>query len=85
MKANFIILLIFAAVLSGFTQDISITFTGTGAEIDSVTATNQRTGESLTLPAGATLTLSLNTGILSLSETVPDVMAYPNPFSGSTS
>ena len=85
MKTKFTILLIFAVVFSGFTQDIDITFTGSGAEIDSVSATNQRTGESITFPGSETLTLSLNTGILLLSEQAAEVMAYPNPFSGSTS
>jgi uncharacterized protein (TIGR02145 family) len=65
-------------------QNISITFTGAGeaSQVDSVTAINLRTGESVTLPGNETLVLALNTGISSISGLISTGVVFPNPFSG---
>ena len=70
--------------LRSFGQNISVTFTGTGAatHIDSVTATNQRTNQCITLPGNETLVLTLNTGIPMVSEFTNQGMVFPNPFPG---
>jgi uncharacterized protein (TIGR02145 family) len=73
--------------LVSFGQNISVTFTGTGAatQIDSVTATNLTTNQSVTLPGNETLVLTGNTGIPSVYE-LPNIgIVYPNPFSGKAS
>ena len=78
----FIILMFLAVSVSG--QNISITFTGAGeaSQVDSVTAINLRTGESVTLPGNETLVLALNTGISSISGLISTGVVFPNPFSG---
>lgn len=77
--------MMFAAPFS-FGQNISITFTGKGAatKIDSVSATNLATNQSITLPGSATLILAPKTGIPDLIENAAQVMIFPNPFSGRT-
>jgi len=84
-KSALTFVLIFGALCS-FGQNISVTFTGTGAstQIDSVKATNLQTNQSITLPGNETLILSVNTGISSVSELTNQGLVYPNPFSGGT-
>ncbi|OFY54599.1 MAG: hypothetical protein A2X22_03185 [Bacteroidetes bacterium GWF2_49_14] len=67
-----------------FGQNISVTFTATGAatQIDSVKATNLTTNQSVTLPGNETLLLTTNTGIPVVSELANRGIVYPNPFSG---
>lgn len=86
MKAIAFFILWYALRLSAIAQDISVTFTGTGAvtTIDSVKATNLKTNESVTLPGNATLVLTLNTGISLNPGLSSSSIAYPNPFTGKT-
>ena len=67
-----------------FTQDINVTFTPTGeaTSIDSVTALNQRTKLSVTLPGDETLVLRQSTGIENVYSLGDQIMVYPNPFAG---
>ena len=66
-------------------QNISVTFTGTGAatQIDTVTAINQQTNQRVIFPGNETLLLTVNTGITSVSAITHAGMVFPNPFSGS--
>lgn len=77
-----ITLMLSSIALNG--QNINVTFTGTGAatQIDSVTATNLKTNQSVTLPGNETLILTVNTGIPSVSELTNMGVVFPNPFSG---
>lgn len=86
MKTIFTILFCHSLFLSAFTQDISITFTGTGAssQIETVKATNQRTNESVTLPGNETLILTVNTGIPDILNEPGLGIIFPNPFTGKT-
>jgi uncharacterized protein (TIGR02145 family) len=81
-SALFIGLMFFSQV--SFGQNISVTFSAKGAatQIDSVTATNLRTNQSVTLPGNETLVLAANTGITSVSELAGMGIVFPNPFSG---
>jgi uncharacterized protein (TIGR02145 family) len=69
-----------------FGQNLNMTFTAAGAadKVDSVKATNLRTHESITLPGNDTLLLSVNTGIILLSELNSQGIVFPNPFPGKT-
>ena len=71
-------------LLSG--QYLNMTFTASGAadKVDSVKATNLRTSESVSLPGNDTLVLSVNTGIIRLSELNSRGIVFPNPFAGKT-
>jgi uncharacterized protein (TIGR02145 family) len=71
-------------LLSG--QNLNMTFTASGAadKVDSVKATNLRTNESVSLPGNDTLVLSVNTGIILLSDLNSQGIIFPNPFSGKT-
>ena len=82
-KSILLTLFMFGCMLS-FGQNISVTFSSTGAatRIDSVTATNQRTNKRVIFPGNETLVLTLNTGIPSVSELTNQGMVFPNPFSG---
>jgi len=82
-RSTLLIILMFGSMVS-YGQNISVTFTGTGAatQIDSVTATNLRTNQSVTLPGNETLILTVNTGIPSVSELANMGIVFPNPFSG---
>ncbi|MFA5814316.1 MAG: FISUMP domain-containing protein [Bacteroidales bacterium] len=84
MKAIAFPLLWLTLSVTGIAQTISVTFTGTGAvtKIDSVTATNLRTNQSVTLPGNETLILTVNSGVSTISELVNMGIVYPNPFSG---
>jgi uncharacterized protein (TIGR02145 family) len=77
-------LVLFTLGLNGIPQDISVTFTGTGAatRVDSVTATNLTTHQSVTLPGNETLVLNVKSGIQTVSELPDKGIVYPNPFSG---
>ena len=77
------ILWIFISVC-GNAQNFNITFTGTGAstQIDSITATNLNTNQSVTLPGNETLVLTRNTGIPVTPGLINMGIVYPNPFSG---
>lgn len=85
IREAILIVLLFAS-MGSYGQNISVTFTATGAaaQIDSVTATNQSTGESVTLPGNETLVLGANTGIPSFDELSGTDLVFPNPFSGQT-
>jgi uncharacterized protein (TIGR02145 family) len=82
-KSAFFIVLIFGSSVS-YSQNMSVTFTGTGAatQIDSVTATNLTTNLSVTLPGNETLVLTVNTGVPSVYELINLGIVFPNPFSG---
>jgi hypothetical protein len=84
MKSISLFFMLCSICLSGNGQTISITFTATGAasQIDSITATNLRTGKSITLPGSGTLVLSANSGIPAIFEGLGSVIVYPNPFAG---
>jgi len=86
MKAVFLILLLEIIRLSCPAQNLTITFTGNGAadHVEYVTATNLKTGQSITFPGNETLTLVQSTGIHSILETEPKISVYPNPFAGNT-
>lgn len=65
-------------------QDISVAFTATGAatRIDSVTATNLRSNESVTLPGSSTLVLTKKSGMDLVNKPGTGIAAFPNPFQG---
>jgi uncharacterized protein (TIGR02145 family) len=86
MSRSFLFIgLLFLSQVS-FGQNISITFSGKGAttKIDSVTATNLRTNQSITLPGNETLVLSVKTGISTVPELSGTGTVFPNPFSDKT-
>lgn len=70
--------------LPGFSQNLSVTFTGTGAstEIDSIEATNLATNQSITLPGNETLELGNGSGIPSDIDLTDNNSVFPNPFIG---
>lgn len=70
--------------LYGLAQDYNITFTATGkaSTIDSITAVNQRTGQTITFPGNATLVLRKVTGIPEDEVISSKIAIFPNPFSG---
>ncbi|MCX6225350.1 MAG: PKD domain-containing protein [Bacteroidia bacterium] len=84
MKKIFPLIVFLSVALISLGQNISITFTGTGAagQVDSVKATNLATGQIITLPGSATLILTPKTGIPVFEENGAQVMIFPNPFSG---
>lgn len=86
MKTIALALILWTFGFSGIAQNISITFTGTGAAttIDSVTATNLRTNERIIVPGKETLVLTVNSGIPAEQELLNSGMVYPNPFAGKT-
>jgi uncharacterized protein (TIGR02145 family) len=69
-----------------FSQEIRLTFTGTGeaTAIDSVRATNLSTGQSITIPGGAILVLGAGSGTGQDAVGAGSVVLFPNPFSGET-
>lgn len=77
-----VVMMIGSLVSSG--QDISITFAGGGisTQIDSIAATNLRTGQRVTLPGNETLVLTANTAVPLVSEWTHTGNVFPNPFSG---
>jgi len=84
MKNLTLLMLLTLPCLAGTAQNIPVSFTGTvpAVSIDSITATNLATNESVTLPGDATLLLSPKTGI-STSPSDPDFsLVFPNPFPG---
>lgn len=70
--------------LYSLAQDISITFTATGAatSIDSIIAINLSTNQSVTFPGDGTLVLRKSSGIKDISEVRDRIGVFPNPFSG---
>ncbi|MCX6224225.1 MAG: T9SS type A sorting domain-containing protein, partial [Bacteroidia bacterium] len=83
LRSFFLIVLMFGSMVT-FGQNISVTFTGSGAanRIDSITATNLITNQSVTFPGNETLVLGTSSGIPSTLELTNPGMIYPNPFSG---
>ncbi|MDD3946173.1 MAG: FISUMP domain-containing protein [Bacteroidales bacterium] len=79
-----IILVMMHGLMQSFGQNISVTFTGTGGatQVDSVTATNLTTNESVTLPGNETLILTAYSGILTDLELSDIGKVFPNPFTG---
>lgn len=65
-------------------QDIQVTFTvaGSAAVLDSVRATNLRTGQQISMPGTATLILRKVTGIADDGDVPRQLTVFPNPFSG---
>ncbi|MCX6226638.1 MAG: T9SS type A sorting domain-containing protein, partial [Bacteroidia bacterium] len=86
MKAIAFPLLWCALSLSGIAQNLSVTFSGAGTatQIDSVTATNLRTNQWITLPGDGTLILGVSTGVSTISELAGPGIVFPNPFAGKT-
>ena len=82
-RSTLLIILMFGYLVS-YGQNISVTFTGTGAvtQIESVTATNLTTNQSVTLPGNETLVLTVNTGVPTVPELAYIGIVFPNPFSG---
>jgi hypothetical protein len=70
---------------SAFTQDITVSFTAEDGTVtvDSVTATNLSTQESVTLPGDQTLTLTKNTTSVNDIFYKNDLVVIPNPFNNS--
>jgi uncharacterized protein (TIGR02145 family) len=70
---------------SAFTQDITVSFTAEDGTVtvDSVTATNLSTQESVTLPGDQTLTLTKNTTSVYDIFYKEDLVVIPNPFNNS--
>ncbi len=65
-------------------QDLTMTFTGTGAsiQVESVMATNLITGRSITFPGKDTLVLTTGNGTDAGRTPVERTQIFPNPFSG---
>ncbi len=65
-------------------QDLSVTFSGTGAStlVESVTATNLNSGQSITFPGMDTLVLTSGNGIPSGPGLAEQGLVFPNPFTG---
>lgn len=80
------LLFVFAAI-SLSSQNISVTFSGTGAatRVDHVTATNLQTDKSVTVPGNETLVLTANTGIPVIADLSNMGVVFPNPFPGKAS
>jgi hypothetical protein len=83
MKKSILLLVLMFATLLSFGQNLSVTFTATGAatRIDSVNATNLITNQSVTLPGNETLVPGTSSGIPFMTELTNSGMVYPNPFS----
>lgn len=86
MKTFTFFLILCTSALPGLAQNISVTFAGTGnvTQIDSVTATNLSTSQSVTLPGNAILVLSPQTDVPALLDDATNGVIFPNPFSGRT-
>ena len=67
-------------------QNLTMTFTAAGAaeKVDSVKATNLRTGLNVSLPGNDTLLLQRVAGITDPSGNTRQGIVFPNPFSGRT-
>ncbi|MCX6224866.1 MAG: hypothetical protein NTV01_08995 [Bacteroidia bacterium] len=86
MKRTNLLLLFTCCCMMGIGQNISLTFTGTGAvsQVGSITATNLRINQSVTFPGDETLILSVNIGVPEIPEPAGNGIFFPNPFSGRT-
>lgn len=86
MKRFFTSVIFLPFAMMAFSQNLSITFSATGAatQIDSVTATNLATNESIKLPGNQILLLTPKTGLTLIEEDAIHGLIYPNPFSGTT-
>lgn len=84
MKTIWISIVFCLASLSGPAQNIQVTFTASGeaTTIDSVTATNQMTNQTVTFPGDAILVLKQTSGIQDVMQFTDRIMVYPNPFAG---
>jgi hypothetical protein len=73
--------------VAGMAQNIPVTFTAAKAtvKIDSVTATNLATDESIRLPGDATLLLTPKTGVPDVASDPGASLVFPNPFPGRAS
>jgi len=67
-------------------QNIQVTFTAfrEATTIDSITAKNQRTNQSVTFPGSETLVLSQSSGIKNIASPENQLAVYPNPFSSNS-
>jgi uncharacterized protein (TIGR02145 family) len=65
-------------------QDIQITFSvaGSGAAVDSVSATNLRTGRQISMPGTETLVLRQVSGTADAYDPPRQLSVFPNPFAG---
>ncbi|MCX6225207.1 MAG: T9SS type A sorting domain-containing protein [Bacteroidia bacterium] len=81
LQAHLVLLVFFTA--SAEAQNLNMTFTGTGASthVESVTATNLTTSQSVTLPGNGTLVLTTGNGIPPGSVLEDQDLVFPNPFS----
>ena len=84
MKVISLSFLCIAIGVSANGQNLSVTFTGTGAttQIDSITATNLRTSQSVTLAGDGTLILGINTVVTNIAGSEGTSLLFPNPFEG---
>lgn len=78
------IMLFWGCIIIG--QNIQVTFTGTGeaTNVDSITATNLNTNQSITFPGDETLILEQSSGIMSFEESPFQLKLFPNPFDNSS-
>jgi uncharacterized protein (TIGR02145 family) len=84
VKAIFILLLLAIGQLTLQSQTIRVTFTGTGvgAKVDSVTALNLSTNQSVTFPGSDTLILMAQSGVTDIPHLSLSGFVFPNPFYG---
>ncbi|OFY52717.1 MAG: hypothetical protein A2X22_07455 [Bacteroidetes bacterium GWF2_49_14] len=80
--AHMVLLFFLATVVKA--QDLTMTFTGNGASthVESITATNLNTRQSISFPGNDTLFLTSGNGIPSGSVLEYQDLVFPNPFSG---
>ena len=87
MRNLFFITVLLLGSISVKSQNLYVTFAGTGdiTVVDSVTATNLTTGESITLPGSETLVLSGITGRFDFNKLQEFIQLFPNPSQGTAS
>lgn len=78
------IMLFWGCIIIG--QNIQVTFIGSGeaTNVDSITATNLNTNQSITFPGDEILILEQSSGIMSFEESPFQLKLFPNPFDNSS-
>jgi len=87
MKKTTLLAIILCCSIFAIGQDIQVTFSGTGASnvVDSVTATNLTTLQSIKLPGNETLILEPISGIFGQELSPLQLKLFPNPFENTSS
>lgn len=82
LRKTTVLLILVLGSVTVMGQNLEITFSGTGEStlVDSVTATNTATDQTVTLPGNETLILELTSRIESLKDPTFKARFYPNPF-----